>query len=256
MDPLTRRVALASLGAIGLGVVGCSDDEPGSASDGSSSGDGSATSTSGPSTSTPSGSTPPDSTPGPEPTASPDCILSPEQTEGPFYLDEELVRSDITEARPGAPLRLTLFVVDADECTPIADAAVDVWHCDAEGAYSGFDQGGGGEGTTFLRGTQVSDATGRVDFATIYPGWYQGRAVHIHVKVHVGGDQVHTGQLYFDDDMTAAVYAATDPYADRGEPEMRNDDDSIYGDGGEQSTLAVTPDGTDHVGSLTLGVRT
>src|SRR5438067_2308343 len=111
------------------------------------------------------------------------CVLTPEVTEGPYYLDLDKVRSDITEGKEGAPLDLKLTVVDATGCTPIKDAAVDVWHCDAGGVYSGFSQAsaGGGPGggqsktddQTFLRGTQVSDANGLAEFQTIYPGWYR-----------------------------------------------------------------------------------
>jgi protocatechuate 3,4-dioxygenase beta subunit len=137
------------------------------------------------------------------------CVLTPEVTEGPYYLDLDKVRSDITEGKDGAPLDLKLTVVDATGCTPIKDAAIDVWHCDAGGVYSGFSQAGAGgrpggsqtttDNQTFLRGTQVTDASGLAEFQTIYPGWYRGRAVHIHMKVHVGGSVVHTGQLFFDD---------------------------------------------------------
>ena len=208
----------------------------------------------------PSSTSDPGGNAGPTATASPDCVLTPEQTEGPFYLDEDLVRSDITEGRPGSPLALTLFVVNADNCSPIADAAVDIWHCDAEGAYSGFTQGGGDTGSTFLRGTQVSDAAGKVEFATIYPGWYEGRAVHIHVKVHRDtadseASTVHTGQLYFSDGVSTEVYRS-DPYAERGEPELRNEDDSIYRDGGDESMVSIIQNGTTWAGSMTVGVRT
>jgi protocatechuate 3,4-dioxygenase beta subunit len=140
-------------------------------------------------------------------------VLTPEATEGPFYLDLlDKVRSDITEGNDGTPLDLKITVVDATGCSPIKDAAIDVWHCDAGGVYSGFSQAGDGgpgggpggaraasDGQTFLRGTQITDANGLGEFRTIYPGWYRGRAVHIHMKVHVGGSVVHTGQLFFDD---------------------------------------------------------
>ena len=120
----------------------------------------------------------------------------PELTEGPYYLDLDLVRRDITEGRPGVPFDLAVKVVDATSCEPLEGAAVDVWHCDAEGAYSGVQ----GDSGTFLRGVQMTGADGVADFTTIFPGWYTGRAVHVHLKVALAGDDVHTGQLFFDDD--------------------------------------------------------
>ncbi|HET9542285.1 MAG TPA: hypothetical protein VFP02_04350, partial [Acidimicrobiales bacterium] len=115
------------------------------------------------------------------------CALTPEQTAGPFPLEEQFERRDITEGYPGHRLHLGLRVVDAD-CAPVAGAAVEVWHTDATGDYSAFTDNGGGrdeaEGTTFLRGTQTAGDDGIVAFTTIYPGWYRGRAVHIHVRVH------------------------------------------------------------------------
>ncbi len=139
------------------------------------------------------------STAGTATAAQPDCVLTPELTEGPFYLDLDQVRSDITEGRPGVPLALRVTVVDADSCEPIKDAAVDVWHCDAEGVYSGVQ----GDDGTFLRGIQMTDASGVATFQTVYPGWYTGRAVHIHLKVHLGGTETFTGQLFFEDEQTA-----------------------------------------------------
>ena len=115
------------------------------------------------------------------------CLLTPETTAGPFYLDPGLVRADITEGAPGAPLALVLQVVDAD-CRPIEGVRVDVWHCDAAGNYSGFaGQGSDGprdtRGDTFLRGTQFADARGVVAYETIWPGWYRGRTPHVHYRV-------------------------------------------------------------------------
>src|SRR5207245_11236559 len=139
-------------------------------------------------------------------------VLTPEMPEGPYHIDGEAVRSDITEGKSGAPLRLVLTVVDATSCKAVPGAAVDVWHADATGNYSGF--GSTASNRTFLRGIQVADANGKVDFKTLYPGWYQGRSVHIHVKVNVGGAGVHIGQLFFDEKVTGAVYAHP-PYSSR-----------------------------------------
>ena len=190
-------------------------------------------------------------------------VLAPEMTEGPYYLDLDLVRSDITEDREGAAMAMSLVVVDVNSGSPVEGAAVDVWHCDANGLYSGFvDQSAGSnqgatdlsDSGTFLRGTQLTDASGMVTFATIYPGWYQGRTVHIHVKVHVDGNEIHTGQLFFDDSFTDEVYAANEPYSSRSERTTRNDDDNIYGGGGDLSTLTVQQTGNGYTGTLTMGV--
>jgi protocatechuate 3,4-dioxygenase beta subunit len=185
--------------------------------------------------------------------ASPSCVLAPEMTEGPYYLNGEAVRRDITEGKAGTPLRIALTVVGATSCKPLPGAAVDLWHADALGNYSGF--GAATSNRTFLRGTQVADADGKVTFDTLYPGWYQGRAVHIHLKVHNGGSVVHTGQLFFDEKATDAVYASA-PYNTRTGTRLANSQDSIYGSGGAQSLLAVTPvSGGGYAGAVTLGVR-
>jgi len=132
------------------------------------------------------------------------CTLTAEQTEGPYYFDADSIRSDIREDREGKPLRLAIRVRTAGACEPLADAVVDIWHCDATGVYSGFQEG---EGERFLRGAQVTNEDGIVQFRTIYPGWYQGRTPHIHAKVHVDRKTVLTTQLYFDEAMSAKVYA-------------------------------------------------
>jgi protocatechuate 3,4-dioxygenase beta subunit len=194
-------------------------------------------------------------------------VLTPETTEGPYYLDLDKVRSDITEGKDGTPLDLKITVVDATGCAPIKDAAIDVWHCDAGGGYSGFSQAGAGgpgggpggaqstDDQTFLRGTQVTDANGLGQFRTIYPGWYPGRAVHIHTKVHVGGSVVHTGQLFFDDGLTEQVYGNA-PYSSRGTPDVRNSADDIYRSAGAASAvLAVTPSAQGYTGEITVGVK-
>jgi protocatechuate 3,4-dioxygenase beta subunit len=180
------------------------------------------------------------------------CVLSPEMTEGPYYIDGETIRSDITEGKPGVPLRLVLTVADASTCKPISGATVDVWHADATGNYSGF--GSTTSNRTFLRGVQLTDAGGAATFQTIYPGWYQGRAVHIHLKVHVGGSVVHTGQLFFDEQLTDSVYA-TAPYSNHTGQRTANAQDSIYRTGGAQSLLALTPASDGYSGAITLGVK-
>ncbi len=181
------------------------------------------------------------------------CVLAPEQTEGPYYLDDHMVRRNITEGRPGAPLTLRLGVVDVSSCKPIKGAAVDIWHCDAGGVYSGT-SGQDTEDDRFLRGIQRTDAKGIAVFRTIYPGWYQGRTVHIHAMVHLGGNVVHTGQLYFADALTDTVYRRS-PYSSRPSRTTRNAADSIYRNGGKRSTLKLTKSGSGYLGSITMGVQ-
>ena len=181
------------------------------------------------------------------------CILTPEQTEGPYYIAGEKLRRNITDGHPGTPLMLHATVVDATTCRPIRNAAVDIWHADAAGVYSGF--GSGASSRTFMRGIQRTNATGLAIFRTVYPGWYQGRTVHIHVKVHVGGNVVHTGQLYFPDSLTDAVYRNA-PYSSRPNRTTRNADDMIYRNGGSRSMLSVKKSRAGvYVASITMGVK-
>jgi hypothetical protein len=172
---------------------------------------------------------------GPPPAVAAGCLPSPEQTAGPFHVPNELVRRDITEDRIGVPLKLRLTVRHATTCKTIEGADVEVWHCDADGVYSGV---GGIPHTTFLRGHQSADGRGKVRFDTVYPGWYPGRTPHVHVKVRLNGALVHTGQLYFDDDVTRAIYRR-EPYASRGAAGTTNATDGIYARGGAQSTLRI-----------------
>jgi protocatechuate 3,4-dioxygenase beta subunit len=180
------------------------------------------------------------------------CVLTPEMTEGPYYIAGEKVRPNITEGRPGLPLTLRLAVVDASTCKPIAGAAVDIWHADAGGVYSGFGAGSGNR--TFMRGVQRTGANGIAIFQTVYPGWYMGRTVHIHVKVHVGGNVVHTGQLFFSDAVTDPVYRRS-PYNRRPNRTTRNAADSIFVNGGKNSLLRLRRQRAGYVGSITMGVH-
>ena len=180
------------------------------------------------------------------------CVLAPEQTEGPFYIEDEKVRRNITDGRRGVPLTLRATVVDASTCKPIKGAAVDIWHCDAGGVYSGFGQGASSR--TFLRGMQRTNLNGLAILKTIYPGWYQGRTVHIHVKVHVGGNVVHTGQLYFPDTLTDKVYRKA-PYRSRPGRTTRNANDFVFANGGKNSMVSVRSDGSGgYVAAITMGV--
>ena len=177
------------------------------------------------------------------------CVLAPEQTAGPFYLDDQRLRRDVTEGKPGVPLTLRLEVVDASSCRPLRRAAVEIWHCDASGTYSGV-RGARGR---FLRGIQRTDARGLALFRTIYPGWYPGRTPHVHVRVSLGGNVVHTGQLYFPDEVTDAVYRRP-PYDRRPGRDPRNAGDSIYRNGGRHSTLRIRRSGSGYAGSIRMGV--
>ena len=188
------------------------------------------------------------------------CVLTPEMTEGPYYLDLDLIRQNITEDRTGIPLKLQIAVADATACTPIENAAVDIWHCDSHGYYSGVsanmpgpdaDQTEVAEAATatFLRGIQLTNADGVAEFETIYPGWYIGRTIHIHLKVHLdgeagktyeGGHTTHTGQLFFDDAVTDRVMLL-EPYADRpDEYRTLNESDGILSDHIEEPGFFVT----------------
>jgi len=180
------------------------------------------------------------------------CVLTPEMTEGPYYVSGDRVRRNITEGRPGAPLLLELAVLDVSSCRPIRGAAVDIWHADAGGLYSEEAQLGTG-GQTFMRGIQRTDAKGVVTFRTVYPGWYTGRTVHIHVMVHLGGRNVHTGQLFFPDSLTDVVYKRA-PYNRRPNRDTRNATDSIFRNGGKRSLLALHRSGSGYVGRMTMGV--
>jgi len=180
------------------------------------------------------------------------CVLAPELTEGPYYIAGEKVRRDIREGHPGTLLTLRLTVLNVATCKPIKGAAVDIWHADAAGNYSGF--GSDTSSKTFLRGIQRTDKNGLAVFTTIYPGWYQGRAVHIHVKVHVGGNVVHTGQLFFPDALTREVYKAA-PYASRGNPSTTDAQDSIYVNGGKRGLLALKRVGAGYLGTIAMGVH-
>ena len=159
------------------------------------------------------------------------CTITPETTEGPFYFDPELERSDITEGREGAPLAVRLQVVDQD-CRPIPNARVDIWHCDAGGHYSGYPGQGEGNvdtsGEKFLRGWLRGDENGVVSFQTIYPGWYPGRTTHIHFKAFPDDNSVVTGQLFFPDDVSETIFRTVAPYKDRAaQRDTMNADDGI-----------------------------
>lgn len=170
------------------------------------------------------------------------CQLTPETTEGPFYVDPQLMRSDIRDGRPGYPLALRLQVVDAG-CRPIDGARVDVWHCDAQGNYSGVAGQADGDmrGQAFLRGSQMTNPAGRVAFRSIWPGWYRGRTTHVHFKVLMGQRSMLTGQIFFPDRFSRAVFDQRPEYA-RGSTRglIFNDRDGIARRAGQGAYAEVT----------------
>ncbi|MET0771625.1 MAG: intradiol ring-cleavage dioxygenase [Candidatus Limnocylindrales bacterium] len=199
--------------------------------------------------------------------ALPACVVVPDLTEGPYFVDERLDRSDIRAdsttgiISAGARLDLSWVVtrIDGTACVPFAGAMVDVWHCDAAGAYSDVqDRGSSTEGQDFLRGYQLTDADGRATFTTIYPGWYDGRAVHIHFKIRTDPDQSSgtelTSQLFFDEAFTDTVYAV-EPYAARGQRTVLNDQDGIFQQSGGQTLVTVSPTTDGYAGTFAVGIR-
>ncbi|NUP23242.1 MAG: intradiol ring-cleavage dioxygenase [Streptomyces sp.] len=204
-------------------------------------------------------------------------------TEGPYYLDNALVRKDITEGKSGVPLTLRLTVVDAtDGCTPVSGAAVEIWHCDAWGYYSGYttanpggsapaesEDGSTADDNTYLRGYQIANANGVVKFETIFPGWYTPRTCHIHLKVHTGGQKEdgtyeggkvnYTGQLFFDDEVAQEIFTL-EPYSKHSGSYTTLDNDMVYDGGGASSGLLTLravhkkDPSKGYKGFLTLGV--
>jgi protocatechuate 3,4-dioxygenase beta subunit len=189
------------------------------------------------------------------------CTLTKELTEGPYWIDNNLTRRNITGGKHGMPLALVFTVRDASTCAVIPGADVEVWHADAAGVYSGFSAGPASAvaaGTPqnsrrFLRGHQRADSRGRARFDTIYPGWYSGRTPHIHLKVHVGGEEVHTGQVFFPDKLSTAVYR-TARYRSRGTADTTNAADSIY-DRGSLLTVSRRGAGKGYLATTTLAVN-
>lgn len=199
----------------------------------------------------------------------PSCVITPAQTEGPYFVDDNLFRSDIRtdptdgSIKEGIPLKLEINVstVSNGKCKPLTNAAVDIWHCDAQGIYSDVqDFSFNTVGKKFLRGFQMTDADGKVHFTTIYPGWYPGRTVHIHFKIRArnkaGQMQVFTSQLYFDDAVTDHVYTLP-PYSNRDTRFPRNHRDGIFRRGGQ--VLLVNPlenKNKEYVARLNVGIQT
>lgn len=168
------------------------------------------------------------------------CVLTPESGEGPFYFDPSLVRADISDGRPGAPLTVGVQVVRAGDCATLENARFDLWQADALGLYSGYARQDGVGGVSaapvadqqYLRGTQFTNADGQVRFRTIYPSWYGGRTPHLHFKVFLGGSEVVASQIFFDDEVNDAVFSSFEPYrAHVDKRRTRNADDMFIKDG-------------------------
>ena len=198
------------------------------------------------------------------PISLPGCVARPAQTEGPYFVDEKLNRSDIrsdpgTKAvSSGTPLRLKFVVSTVGKtCVPLSKAVIDVWQCDAAGKYSD-ENANNTVGQKFLRGSQVTDAKGIAQFLTVYPGWYPGRTVHIHFKIRLisGGQVTHefTSQLFFNDTLTDKVFKQA-PYSGRGARSQRNSNDGIFGNGGNQLMLEVKADGAGYAGTFDIGMN-
>lgn len=199
--------------------------------------------------------------------ALPSCIVRPALTEGPYFVDDKLDRSDIRSdpatnaVKSGTPLTLAFLVakVNGSSCTTFPGATVDVWHCDALGVYSdASDQSFNTKGQQFLRGYQVTDATGTARFTTIYPGWYRGRAVHIHFKIRAAAanGQVadFTSQVFFPDALNDEAYAQA-PYAQKGTAGItRNAADGIFQGSGGKLTLSPTKSADGYAATFAIGL--
>jgi len=201
-------------------------------------------------------------------TPSSSCVLTAALTEGPYFVDEKLNRSDIRSdpatgaVSTGVPLALTFNVsrFASNACTPLTGAYLDVWHCDSAGTYS--DVSGSGNGRKFLRGYQITDASGVAAFTTVYPGWYQGRAVHVHFKLRLFAGTAKTyeftSQFFFDENLTNTVHALS-PYSSKGRRDTLNTTDGIYNGltaaAKAALTLQASPSSSGYAGIINLGVQ-
>jgi protocatechuate 3,4-dioxygenase beta subunit len=180
------------------------------------------------------------------------CVVSPNETVGPYPSLQDFVRSDVREGKPGLPVTLNMTIVNvSNACAPVSGAVVDIWQCDAAGNYSQY---GNARNETYLRGLQTTDGNGRVTFTTIYPGWYQGRATHIHVEITVNGRSVKVTQIAFPEDVSAAVYR-TGAYAAKGQNTTTNARDNVFSDGFSEQLVSLAGDTSNgYAGTCQVGV--
>jgi protocatechuate 3,4-dioxygenase beta subunit len=196
------------------------------------------------------------------------CTLTAEQEEGPFYVAVDDVRENIIEAQVGLPLELQITLINSQTCKPLRHAAIDIWHASASGVYSD-ESSENTVGQTWLRGVQFTDKHGRVTFRTIFPGHYQGRTTHIHLKVHTGatvsghtttgGHVAHTGQIFPSDAVNAEVYELS-PYSAETTAIVPHSSDMVWtGQHGSGSRLKVSKAGhrlsKGLIASVVLGVN-
>ncbi|KAF2453724.1 Intradiol ring-cleavage dioxygenase [Lineolata rhizophorae] len=176
------------------------------------------------------------------------CVVTPEQTVGPYFVAGEMIRSNVTEGQAGVPLHLEFQFIDTSTCEPITvEHMVDIWHCNATGVYSGLDtMDQGGLDSTFARGVQRTDSDGTVQFDTIFPGHYTGRATHIHLTTHMGATELangtysggvddHIGQVYFDQDLRDLI-ETLEPYTANDMEVTQNEDDNIAPTGSSEDS--------------------
>ena len=190
------------------------------------------------------------------------CILTPQAEEGPYYIDPKLARTDIRDGKVGVPLTLRLRVIEAGPCSALSGARVDIWHCDARGIYSAFPGQGDSHkidtsSATFLRGTQMTDKSGWAEFTTIYPGWYPGRATHIHFKIFTDEKTVLVGQTFFPEALNEFIYTNVPDYTGRKRERAVlnvNDNVVVEADPGRLAFCAVKEERERYVASLTLGI--
>jgi len=189
------------------------------------------------------------------------CTVTASETAGPYpditgmLNSTAFYRRDVREGRSGLPLTVTMTIVNTNAgCAAVAGLAVEVWQCDADGHYSEYAQSGyNGTGQTFLRGLQVTDGNGQVTFTTVYPGWYSGRATHIHVEIYRSGASVKTTQIAFPEDVSHAVYQ-TSAYASHGQNSTTNATDNVFSDGTSTELATLTGDTANgYTATLTIG---
>jgi protocatechuate 3,4-dioxygenase beta subunit len=184
------------------------------------------------------------------------CAVAPSETLGPYPSLADFIRSDIREGKSGVTLTLTISVVNVNNnCAAVANATVDVWQCDAEGHYSQYaQQGYNGTGATFLRGIQLTNGSGQATFTTVYPGWYQGRATHIHVEILENGASRKVTQIAFPESVNASVYASG-VYASKGQNPTSNASDNVFSDSLASELATVTGDpATGYLATFTVGI--